>query len=251
MAASSDDGIEETRAALAPTLDATAAILPWLAKPKPLRFPAELNRRWTEASKGLSEAWSLRHGSEEPPVRAKVFELYEIALKTGDSDCLRIGEALASAADRLEAGKPSPKLIAAFTGALECLADPSGLEHPALSERLRHFALRLEGVATASGIDAERSLVLDRIFIGEAEEHLAAIREALELLPIDAYALKLEASELARKSEQLELFGLMHLARKLGVTVSEQIAHLDSDSVRTNIQSQVKVIADTLAAVDR
>ena len=54
--------LEETRAALAPTLEATAAILPWVARPKKPRFDAKLNARWIAAGRRLAAAWSARHG---------------------------------------------------------------------------------------------------------------------------------------------------------------------------------------------
>ena len=41
MADIPEDDLAESRAALAPTLDATAAILPWVAKPRPLRSQTE------------------------------------------------------------------------------------------------------------------------------------------------------------------------------------------------------------------
>ncbi len=95
-------------------------------------------------------------------IRPAIFNLYAVALETADSDCLRLGEALASAADRLEDTAPSPRLIAALSSAIECLREPAGLESDAFGERARHFAARLE--STAATIDAtERSAVLDQL----------------------------------------------------------------------------------------
>src|SRR5690349_17794701 len=94
--------LEETRSALAPTLEATAAILPLLAKPKELRFPPELAKRWQTVCGRLAVAWSERHGDGLADLRPAVFELCSVALELGDRDCLRLAEALASATDRLE-----------------------------------------------------------------------------------------------------------------------------------------------------
>lgn len=55
MANIPEKDLEETRAALAPTLEATAAILPWLAKPQPLRFDEKLNQRWIAACDSLAQ----------------------------------------------------------------------------------------------------------------------------------------------------------------------------------------------------
>lgn len=107
MANIPEDDLAESRAALAPTLDATAAILPWVAKPRPARFDPTLNERWIAAgasTKPRSDRHSLRGGRSRPAI----FKLYAVALDTADSDCLRLGEALASAADRLEDEAPSP-----------------------------------------------------------------------------------------------------------------------------------------------
>jgi len=109
MADIPEDDLAESRAALAPTLDATAAILPWVAKPRPARFDPKLNERWIAAGKRLYQAWSDRHGASAEAVRPAIFKLYAVALDTADSDCLRLGEALASAADRMEDEAPSPR----------------------------------------------------------------------------------------------------------------------------------------------
>ena len=63
MADIPEDDLAESRAALAPTLDATAAILPWVAKARPARFDPKLNERWIAAGKRLYQAWSDRHGA--------------------------------------------------------------------------------------------------------------------------------------------------------------------------------------------
>lgn len=212
-----EDELEESRAALAPTLEATAAILPWLDKPQPLRFEKQLNSRWIATCTRLSIAWAERHGHPDcDDLRSAIFGLYAIALETGDTDCLKFGEALASAADRLEHGEPAARLVAALSAAIECLTEENGLEHPLFPERVRHFAERIENALTVA---YERSPVVDRLFVSEAREHLERMKEALAVLPPDAYALRLESSELAQQAEPLELFGIMHLARQLAAAI--------------------------------
>ena len=84
-----EDDLAESRAALAPTLDATAAILPWVAK---TRRPAS-----TQAERALVAAVrnaSTRRGPTGTAAGAdafgrQFFNLYAIALDTADGDCLR------------------------------------------------------------------------------------------------------------------------------------------------------------------
>lgn len=57
------------------TLDATAAILPWVAKPRPARFDPKLNERWIAAGERLYQAWSDRHGSGADAFRPAVFSI--------------------------------------------------------------------------------------------------------------------------------------------------------------------------------
>ena len=114
--------LEETRAALAPTLEATAAILPWVARPKKPRFDAKLNARWIAAGRRLAAAWSERHGGGANDIRPAIFGLYAIAIETADTHCLRLGEALASAADRLEEN------VIPTSGRADGSAPPAGLD---------------------------------------------------------------------------------------------------------------------------
>lgn len=245
-----EDELEDARAALAPTLEATAAILPWLAKPRVLRFAAHHNARWIEAGKRLHTAWSDRHGAGAADIRSAIFTLYAIALETADADCLRLGEALASAADQLESSQPGPHLIAALTASSECLNEPEGLEHKLFAERARHFAQRLEVACQQTGPGKERSVVLDRIFVAEAGEHLSLMLDALARLPIDAYAVKTEALTLAEKAELLELYGLMHMGRQLAARMNGEISELDSDASRAGTTELLQQLAKAIAAVD-
>ena len=249
MADFPEDELEETRAALASTLEATAAILPWLAKPGAARFDPQLNERWIAAGNRLANAWSNRHQNATDDVRPAIFSLYAIAIEAADSDCLRLGEALASAADRLEDETQSPRLLAALSGAIECLSEPSGLEHEAFADRARHFAKRLEDSAQASD-STDRSPVLDRLFIGEALEQVELMRDALIALPPDAYALTTESIKLAQQAEQLELWGIMHLARQLAESVNRNAAELDSPTPRQELENLLDSLAAAIAAVD-
>jgi len=242
MADIPEDDLEETRAALAPTLEATAAILPWVAKPKALRFEAKLNERWIAAGKRLAKTWSERHNAGSDDIRPAIFNVYSIALETTDGDCLRLGEALASAADRLEEAAPGARLIAALSGAIECLNEPEGLEHEAFAERARHFAGRLEATAKA-GENTDRSTVLDHLFVNEAREAIELMQEALAVLPPDAYALTTE-------SLKLEIWGVMHLARRIAEAVSRNAADLDSTDCRRELEALLKMLTETIATVE-
>ena len=244
------DGLEETRAALAPTLEATAAILPWLVKPIPPRFDPALNERWIATCRRLAEAWSNRHCAAIDTVRPAIFSLYGIALETADSDCLALGEALASAADQLEAeaDSPSPRLVAALTASIECLSESGGLEHAAFAERIRHFSRRLAASAGPEASASERSPVLDRLFIADAREHLELMHDALAALPPDAYALKSEATHIANQAEHLELYGIMHLARQLAVQINTH-DNLDNDTVRAQIDTGLRQLGALIDSV--
>ena len=242
--------LAETRAALAPTLAAVAAILPWLAKPRPLRFDSALNQRWIEACAGLATAWADRFGPGADQIRPAIFSLYGVALESADVDCLRLGEALASAADQLEADSPSPRLIAALAACSESLNDVQGLEHPAFPERAIHFAQRLEAMAAPGAASGERSAVLDRLFVSEANESLERMRDALALLPPDAYALKLAAAELAQAAENAELSGVMHLARQLTARLTTLGNDLDEAPGRTQVDECLQQLAAAIAAVN-
>mgnify|MGYP001766542333 CR=1 FL=1 len=245
-----EDDLEETRAALAPTLDATAAILPWLKKPKARRFDIALNARWNDGVAHLNHAWAERHRLGLDALRPAIFSLYSLALETRDADCLRLGEALASAADRFDSGPPTARLAAALTATLECLSDPSGLEHEAFGERARHFSGRLEQSASDPE-STERSTVLDHIFVQEAHEHLELLRDALAALPPDAYALSTEATTLALQAEMAELWGVMHLARQVASIIEQRPAELDQPGIRDTIETLLDQIATALAAIER
>jgi hypothetical protein len=225
MAEPPDNSLAETRAALAPTLEATAAILPLLARPKPPRFDPALNERWQAACARLSQGWAARHQDGIDGVRSAIFSLLAIALELKDVDILRLSEALASAGDRLEDREPPLRTLAALSACIECLGDYGGLEHAAFSERARHFTHRLESSAAAPTL--ARSAVLDRLFVGEAREKIDGFHAALAALPPDAYAIKSDCADLILQAEHLELWGLADL---LGQLARHVASHDDLDA---------------------
>lgn len=242
-----EDDLAETRAALAPTLAATAAVLPWLAKQRPPRFAAALNQRWIAASRQLAQAWSARASSEGTALRQAVFALYAVALDSHDVDCLALGEALASAIDRLEGGTPPGHLIAALSAASECFDQPDGLEHEAFALRARHFAQRLTA-AVQQPANRQRSPLIDTLFASEVQEHLTLMREALDALPPDAVMLKSEATRIAERAELIELYGLMQLARELAGGINGD-TDLDDPPTRTKLEAGMRRLDEALAAL--
>ncbi|WP_371323589.1 hypothetical protein VX159_14490 [Dechloromonas sp. ZY10] len=244
----SEEDLEQTRNALAPTLDATAAILPWLARPATLRFPAELNQRWLSAAARLHQTWSNRHLDGDDDLRPALFALYSICLETADADCLRFGEALASAIDRLEISGEHPKLVTGLSAAIEALDEEKGLEHETFGERCRHFAQRLESLHAQP--EQKRSPVIDRLFIDEAQERVEAMCDALAALPPDAYALKTEAEELAQHAEQLELWGVMHQARRLYKLTGNKPASLEYAWYRQRIEGEIAHLSQLLNLIE-
>ncbi|MBS1189700.1 MAG: hypothetical protein H6R10_1492 [Rhodocyclaceae bacterium] len=241
------DELEEARAALAPTLEATASILPWVATPKKPRFPPESAKRWQAVCDRLAVFWFGRHENGLAGLRPAVFELYGAALELGDADCLRLSEALASATDRLEIaeGVSSPRLAAALSATFESLALPDSLEHEAFPDRVRHFAGRLERCADPQGAAQVRSPVLDRLFVGEAGDGLERLHEALAVLPADVYGMRLAAEDIARLAEPLDLddIGIVatHLARLLTPKPGE---HVDLDGNETRRAAVLALVAE-------
>ena len=247
MANSPEDDLEKTRAALAPTLAATAAILPWLSQPRTPRHDPALNERWIAATRQLAHAWAGHHTANPENIRPAIFNVYAIAIETGDGDCLRLGEALASAADRLEEGTPPLRLITALTGTIECFDEPAGLEHDAFAERTRHFAERLEA-AIRQAPDDERSAVIDHLFVGEAGERLDNMRDALAAVPPDAYVLITESIGLAQDAETLELWGVMHQARSLIELIRQHAANLDANGIHERLTGKLDELSKLIAA---
>lgn len=247
-----EDALADNDSATASALEATAAILPWLAKPQKLRFAPALNARWMAACQRLHGAWAERHGAGLNDVRPAIFALYSISLETTDADCLRLGEALASAADRLDEGAAPPRIITALTSCIECLADKDGLEHPSFAERAEHFASRLAACAASAQGDNERSTVIDRLFVAETRERLERMQDALAALPPDGETLLIETDELIQHAEHLALFGIVHAARQLMKTLNRASQHqsLESETIRAHVLRQLEALNQLNVAVD-
>lgn len=249
----SEKELVETRAALAPTLAATAAILRWVSKPQPVRFPPELNTRWQAACQDLAERWAARHTQGTTSIRPVVFTLLSIALETADVVCLRLGEALASATDRLESGPPAARLLAALSATSEALLEPGGLENSAFIGRAQHFAQRLESSLRPSNKPGERSDILDNLFVHDSEERLERMREALIVLPIDVYALQIENQEMIQQAQEIDMYGIVHLGRQLAnyVALMDESGEEEQDRARDEISALLDTMASALAAVNR
>ncbi len=252
MADFSDEDFSHSQAALNPMMEAMASILPWISKPQLLRFSPELNTRWKTACIELSERWAARAREGTTAIRPSVISLLSIAIESGDNDYLHFCEALASTADYLENQTPGNRLIATLTATTEALLDASGLENTNLPSRCRHFAQRLETAMRPSGKPGERSDILDALFIQDAEECLARMHEALDALPIDVYAIELEAAELFRHAEQIEMWGIYHQARQLQNFVLQLSDTNEStqDQAIQDIVQHLSSIEQTLRAVD-
>lgn len=248
------DDLDATRAALAPTLQAVADVLPLIAQARQPRFPPETAERWQAACNRLVHAWTERHGDGLPRLRPAVFELCAIAVELRDGDCLQLAEALASATDPLEdpARREDPRLLAAISAACECLAGDNGLESPAFPERARYLTQRLEQSARPAAGPTVRTPTLDRIFVGEACERLDAMHEALELLPPDAYAIKTAAGEITQLAEPLELHDIIDRARIVASRLTPRHGEnidLDDAATRDDLLAHIAVLADAIAEI--
>jgi hypothetical protein len=252
MAEFPEEAFEESNDAVVSALEATAAILPWLAKPQKLRFPPALNAHWIAACQRLHCAWAERHSGGEDDIRPAVFVLYSLTLETGDVDCLRLGEALASAVDCLEAEAVPPRIVAALSACVECLSEVEGLEHPAFAERIQHFAERLEKCAASAKELTDRSAVIDRLFVAETHERLERMQDALAALPPDTDSLLSETGELLEHAEHLALYGMIHATRRLLKTLQQASAHnsLESETIRAHVLSQITALAQLTDTVD-
>lgn len=247
MADMSDDNLEDTRAALEPTLAATAAVLPWLKKQRAPRYPADINQRWIAAARNLAAAWSARQGNDWQALRQAVFALYEVAVASRDADCLALGEALASAVDCLEGESSHAHLQAALSATTECLDEATGLEHDAFPLRAKHFAGRLLAAAEQKA-DRRRSPLIDQLFVAETGERLGLMREALDALPPDAVFIKSEALLIAEQAELIELYGLMDQARQIAGHI-DATADLEHPPTRALLEQALRRLDDAIGLI--
>jgi hypothetical protein len=189
----------EPRDPMAATLAATAAILPFVSRPREPRFTPQERRDWDAAVHALTLAWEAR-GESWQPLRRAVFKLLEGALSLQHAAPLKLAEALASATDQLESSPPSPRRLTALSATVELLAEADFLEHEALAERVDQLARRLE-----SEEHGPRSHVVDTLFAAEAGEEIDTLRHALEAVPPNVEALAEAAHAIQRLAEPLEL----------------------------------------------
>jgi hypothetical protein len=248
----SDNDLDETRAALAPTLEATAAILPWVSKPQPVRFPPELNKRWEAACKELAERWAERHQLGATSVRSSIFSLMNVALESRDVDCLHLAETLASVADKLEEGAPDARLVAALTATCEALLEANGLENSAFISRAQHFSQRLSQCLLPSHKPGIRSDILDQLFVHDSEERLERMREALIVLPVDIYALQIESQGMVQQALEIDMYGIVHLGRQLVnyVALMNEAGEREQERARDEISALLDTISQALAAIN-
>ncbi len=248
-----ESDFKESRAVLAPTLEATASILPLLAKPREPRFPPAKTAIWEAGWSALKLAWNDRHGRGFAALRPAVFQLCAAALELKDGDCLALSEALATATDRLDEpeGLSLAHLSAAITATIECLAEEAALEHAAFPQRARYFASRLERAADKREA-LPRSPVLDRLFAEDARECLERMRGACAALPPDPHGLKAAAADLARVAEALDLSAIAltagRLVRMMTVRAGEHV-DLDEPETRDSTLALISEIGEQLAAM--
>lgn len=212
-----DDELANTRAALEPTLRAAADILPLVARPQGVRFPAEKAHRWQRACHEVGTAWGNRHTQEFNRLRPAIFALCASALDLDDHDCLSLAEALASATDQFDDASLATdvRLIAALSSACECLSEDKGLEHPLFPERVRYLVGRLQESQQRRAASGPLTATLLDIFVSEARERIETMYEGWGRLPPDTDAIKAAAAELAHLAESLDLGDIAHRAQRL------------------------------------
>lgn len=184
---------------LAPTLAATAAILPLMAQMHPARFEETQRVPWDEATKELAVAWGNYNPEHYDSLRHAIFQILEAALLLEHPAPLKLAESLASITDLLEIAPPSLHQQAALTACVELMIEPGFLEHDALTERVEQLAKRLETC------NDSRSHPLDQLFAKEAGEDIELMRNALDKVPPDIEALVECINHIQQLAEPLEL----------------------------------------------
>ena len=78
------------------------------------------------------------------------------------------------------------------------------------------------------------------------------MRDALEVLPIDIYALKLESESLTRHAEQIDMWGIVHLARQLEAYVlsMDEANENTQDKARFDITSILDTLEEALGQIN-
>jgi hypothetical protein len=199
---------------LASTLEATAAILPYVSHPREPRFTPQQRRDWDTAVHALNLAWEERREGWQA-LRRAVFKLLEGALFLKHPAPLKLAEALASATDQLESAPPAPRRLTALAATVELVTEADFLEHDALTERVDQLAYRLE-----SEEEGPRSRMGNTLFAQEVTEEIEALRHALEAVPPDVSALGEAARAIQRLAEPLGLATLALTAFRFADSVS-------------------------------
>lgn len=252
MSEPTDKDLQLTRAALAPTLNATAAILPLIAKVAQARFPVELTERWRETSQQLAAAWANRLNDGDAPVRRAVFALCGVAVELADADCLALSEALASATDLLEDPDRAadPRLLAAMAAACEGLVESGGVEKAGFAARAQYVSKRLQSsLQPTQGI---RTPTLDKLFVDEACEQLHAMDAALDALPPDPLAIRAAAEAIIAAAAPLEFYDLIDRARVLIARLIDaggQPVDLDDPATRNDVLYRIALIDNAIADI--
>ena len=210
----------DKRHPLATTLEATAAVLPFL-QPRPRRFAPEQRREWDAAVAELRSHWpACARGAPDawPALRAAIFRLLAGALPLPHPAPLALAEALAAATDDLERVAPTAYRRAALAASFELLGEADFLEHPALAARVTQLVERLGRRQPGA-----RSPRVDALFAAEAREEIEALCASLETVPPDTRAFARAAGRLQALAEPLDLPALAEAARRLG----DAVARLD------------------------
>jgi hypothetical protein len=202
--ADSAGAIAPPRNPLAATLEATHAILPWVARPRDPRFSMSQRALWDNAVEALGLAWSDCRAAPDkadwPRLRHALFKLLDGALALAHAAPLRLAEALAAATDTLETTPPTARLLTTLEAALELLREKDFLEHEALVSRVEQLVARL-----ARHDEGPRSRPLDALFAREAKEEIGQMRHAQSAVPPDRAALAQSARHLRQLAEPLDL----------------------------------------------
>ncbi|MEY2632971.1 MAG: hypothetical protein RIR00_1625 [Pseudomonadota bacterium] len=224
----------DVRAKLAPTLEATVALLPLVAREQPSRYTPEQQHNWQVAVSQLRDACLLRLQPGLGELRRAVFALCGNALNLGDADALRLVEALAGAMDKLDGANELPAgLAAALAACLEILEEKGQLDSPRFPERVDYMVQRLKN--SADPLVGGRSPALVRIFISEASECLESLHQALEGLPPDGDSLQLTLQELGVLADAADYPSIAELAHAIVEALTGHEHELVIETVRATV----------------
>jgi hypothetical protein len=234
---------------LAPMLEATAAVLPFLqGGEKKKRFTAAQRADWDIAARLFCAVWRVRQSKPQgwQALRQAVVLLLEGALPLEHPAPMKLAEALAEALDAQDTreGPPPARLIAAFSATAELLGakDDSAdfLEHEALDARIEQLAARL-----GKALSDAPSETLFALFVREALPEIEEMVLAMDAMPPDVLSLADAAERLAALCQPLELAALAHTARRFGETaLALGAATLDADPARSEALGLIQGLQD-------